>query len=300
MARPAYNSGSDDMKILGVLLIAACWLNAGRLQGQEQWFKGNTHTHTLNSDGDSTPDDVVRWYRTHGYDFLFITDHGMVTNVDPLNALFSGGDQFLVLPGEEVTANRRSPPLAVHVNALGISHRIEARQAATARETLQENLNAINDAIQESGSDIAQINHPNFLWQLTADDIAAVKGATLMEIMNMHPLVNSFGAGPAAPSTEQMWEPFSSILADCRVSHGIAPALSFNRLGFLTLQQVAFNSIKIQSKRTPNRTPTLCLHSFHFSIKGFDPRPLGVTANWKRVLIGSRRNGWPFQRPETR
>ena len=27
-----------------------------------RWYKGNTHTHTLNSDGDSTPDDVVRWY----------------------------------------------------------------------------------------------------------------------------------------------------------------------------------------------------------------------------------------------
>jgi hypothetical protein len=212
MARPAYKSGSDDMKILSVLLIATCWLNAGRLHGQEQWFKGNTHTHTFNSDGDSTPDEVVRWYRLHRYDFLFITDHDMVTNVDPLNALFSGGDQFLVLSGEEVTANRRSPPLAVHVNALGVTQRIEARQAATARETLQANLNAINDAIQksgsgsESGSGIAQINHPNFLWQLTADDIAALKGATLMEIMNMHPLVNSFGAGPAAPSAERMWD----------------------------------------------------------------------------------------------
>ncbi|MEZ5285927.1 MAG: hypothetical protein R2712_14190 [Vicinamibacterales bacterium] len=26
-----------------------------------RWFKGNLHTHTLNSDGDSTPDEVVRW-----------------------------------------------------------------------------------------------------------------------------------------------------------------------------------------------------------------------------------------------
>ena len=31
-----------------------------------RWYKGNTHTHTLNSDGDSTPDEVVRWYREHG------------------------------------------------------------------------------------------------------------------------------------------------------------------------------------------------------------------------------------------
>src|SRR5512134_2062007 len=31
-----------------------------------KWYKGNTHTHTLNSDGDSSPDEVARWYREHG------------------------------------------------------------------------------------------------------------------------------------------------------------------------------------------------------------------------------------------
>ena len=53
-----------------------------------------------------------------------------------------------------------------------------------------------------SGGGLAQINHPNFFWQLTADDIASVKGVRLLEIMNMHPIVNSLGAGPAAPSVE--------------------------------------------------------------------------------------------------
>jgi hypothetical protein len=52
-----------------------------------RWYKGNTHTHTLNSDGDSTPDEVVRWYREHGYQFLVLTDHNFLTSVDALNAL---------------------------------------------------------------------------------------------------------------------------------------------------------------------------------------------------------------------
>ena len=26
-----------------------------------QWLKGNTHTHTTNSDGDTAPDEVARW-----------------------------------------------------------------------------------------------------------------------------------------------------------------------------------------------------------------------------------------------
>ena len=46
------------------------------------WYKGNTHTHTLNSDGDSTPEDVVRWYREHEYNFLVLTDHNFLTNVE--------------------------------------------------------------------------------------------------------------------------------------------------------------------------------------------------------------------------
>ena len=43
------------------------------------WFKGNTHTHTLESDGDSTPEEVTRWYKEHGYNFLVLSDHNVLT-----------------------------------------------------------------------------------------------------------------------------------------------------------------------------------------------------------------------------
>ncbi len=33
---------------------------------QAAWLKGNLRTHTLESDGDSTPAEVVRWYAEHG------------------------------------------------------------------------------------------------------------------------------------------------------------------------------------------------------------------------------------------
>src|SRR5688500_17510951 len=68
-----------------------------------RWFKGNTHTHTLNSDGDSTPDEVVRWYREHGYHFVFLTDHNFITDVSALQALHGADDRFLVIKGEEVS-----------------------------------------------------------------------------------------------------------------------------------------------------------------------------------------------------
>src|SRR5215213_1525054 len=71
--------------------------------GTPRWFKGNTHTHTLNSDGDSTPEDVVRWYREHGYAFLVLTDHNFLTSVDGLNAVHGAEERFLVVKGEEIT-----------------------------------------------------------------------------------------------------------------------------------------------------------------------------------------------------
>lgn len=72
------------------------------LQGTgRNWYKGNIHT--LNSNGDSTPDEVVRWYREHGYHFLVLCNHNFLTSVDALNTLHGADEQFLVIRGEEVT-----------------------------------------------------------------------------------------------------------------------------------------------------------------------------------------------------
>ena len=65
----------------GIALASACVFGAASANAQAQrWFRGNTHTHTLNSDGDSPPDSAARWYRDHGYAFLFITDHETLTD----------------------------------------------------------------------------------------------------------------------------------------------------------------------------------------------------------------------------
>ena len=45
-----------------------------------RWLRGNTHTHTLWSDGDAPPETVVAWYVDHGYDFLVLSDHNLVQN----------------------------------------------------------------------------------------------------------------------------------------------------------------------------------------------------------------------------
>src|SRR4028119_2183230 len=42
---------------------------------QSQWYKGNTHTHSYWSDGDDFPEMIMDWYKSHGYDFISLSDH---------------------------------------------------------------------------------------------------------------------------------------------------------------------------------------------------------------------------------
>lgn len=178
---------------------------------KQRWFKGNTHTHTLNSDGDSTPYDVVKWYREHGYNFVFITDHEYITNVGVLNDLFGKAGSFVVISGQEVTDRFDSKPL--HINALGIDSVVMPNALAGSVATLQKNI----DDVRAKGG-VPQLNHPNFGWALTAAEIKQLKNITLVEIFNGHPLVNNLGGG-GSPSAEQIWD---DVLSSGRVMYGIA------------------------------------------------------------------------------
>ena len=58
-----------------VLLVCALKQTAGN--SSERWFKGNTHTHTLWSDGNDFPETAADWYKSKGYDFLVLSDHNV-------------------------------------------------------------------------------------------------------------------------------------------------------------------------------------------------------------------------------
>ena len=57
-------------------IAAAFYAIAFAVAGAEsKWWKGNLHTHTLWSDGDDYPEQIAKWYKDHGYQFLTLTDH---------------------------------------------------------------------------------------------------------------------------------------------------------------------------------------------------------------------------------
>jgi len=180
---------------LGILLITGAGAQA---PPPLKWFKGNTHTHTLNSDGDSTPEDVVRWYREQRYHFLFLTDHNLVTPVEGLNATAGMLEQFLLIRGEEVTDRAAGKP--VHLNMLGGEGVVPPQGGATVAESLRRNVEAITAA-----RGVISINHPNFGWAMTPSDLEGGRGAHLIEIHNGHFMVNNAGGG-GEPGAEALWD----------------------------------------------------------------------------------------------
>lgn len=183
---------------------------------QPRWYRGNTHTHTINSDGDSAPDAVVRWYKEHGYHFVVITDHtyrdrGVLTPVEGLNAVFALPGRFLVLSGVEVTDSFEGQP--VHMNGIGVREAVLPRGGASIAEILTRNAAAIRDA-----GGVTQVNHPNYLWALTAEQLAGGGSAQHFELWNGHPAVHNRGGG-GKPSTEEIWD---AVLSTGRVLYGMA------------------------------------------------------------------------------
>ncbi len=169
-----------------------------------QWFRGNLHTHTTNSDGDSDPDIVVAWYRDAGYDFLALTDHDFLT-LPERHADLAG--PMLLLHGEEVTAGD------VHVNGLGIRSTIMPVVEESVAQTLQANV----EAVRADGG-VPSVNHPNFRWQVGVADLVALEGCRLFEVFNAGPETNN-GGSLSRPSHDQMWD---AVLSSGRQLYGIA------------------------------------------------------------------------------
>jgi hypothetical protein len=176
-----------------------------------RYFKGNLHTHTLNSDGDSTPDDVVRWYRERGYNFVTLTDHNYLTSVDGLNALHGADDKFIVMKGEEVTDRFGDKP--VHLNGFAPTAFIKPPGGNSVLDMTQKMIDAIR-----AGGAVPSVNHPNFGWAISADELLKLQRTRLFEVFNGHPQVNNAGGG-GVPGLEEVWD---RLLSSGKMIYGIA------------------------------------------------------------------------------
>lgn len=173
------------------------------------WLKGNTHTHTTMSDGDSPPEVVAQWYKDHGYRFLVLSDHNVFT--DPVTLASLVDSSFLLIPGEEVSSKFEAKP--VHVNALNIPGVVAPQFDSTLVGTIQKNVDAIRAVAA-----VPHINHPNFRWAFDHRELLQISNDKLLEIFNGHPQVHNLGGG-GWPGMEEVWD---HLLSGGKRIYGIA------------------------------------------------------------------------------
>lgn len=161
--------------------------------------KGNIHTHSTESDGDSPPEAVLQWYRDHGYAFVAMTEHNKLLDLTPYRGLErTAPPGFALITGEEITMWVRGLP--VHVNALCTQRTIGGGDFPTAAEALRR---AVSEVRAQGGA--ALVNHPNFEWALSEKDLPDARGAQLLEIWSGHPYVRTEG-DLLHKSHEAMWD----------------------------------------------------------------------------------------------
>ena len=112
--------------------------------------------------------------------------------------------KFLLIQGEEITD--RFGNLPVHLNATNIQELIPPMQGGSVYDVMQNNVNAVIAQRERTKKPIlVHLNHPNFGYGVTAEDLLRVRGENFFEVYNGHPSVNNSGDAQHA-SAERMWD----------------------------------------------------------------------------------------------
>ncbi len=141
------------------------------------WYKGNTHCHSdtngerIPKHGDGPPENTLKWYAGHDYDFIVFTDHNY------WHEGLQAPDGLLYIKGEEITS------IQYHVNALGIKSYI---RPAFGQDKLTIYQRAIDDTLAQGG--VPVINHPiTPLGYIYPDDFKKLERVHHFEVRNMQP-----------------------------------------------------------------------------------------------------------------
>ncbi|MEQ8421165.1 MAG: histidinol-phosphatase [Arenibacter algicola] len=142
--------------------------------------------------------------------------------------LFEKPEEFLVIHSEEITD--RYEDKHVHMNATNIQEKIDPQGGNSISEVMQNNLDAVLKQRKETGVPIMpHINHPNFYYSISLDDMISLKGERFFEVYNGHPMVHNMGDSTHI-STEEMWDQIniSYITAKKPIMYGLATDDSHN------------------------------------------------------------------------
>jgi hypothetical protein len=172
-----------------------------RMLEGEQWVTESKKHHF--------PEALAKNQRRFGADWLQRWDR-QGTNQYRLKTLeeFRGQleepGRFLMIPSEEITSGHLSFP--VHINATNLRKKISARGGTNVLDVMQRGVDAVLEQRRQTGQPMfPHINHPNFGWGITAEDLMQVQGERFFEVYNGHPSVHNEGNATHA-GMERMWD----------------------------------------------------------------------------------------------
>jgi hypothetical protein len=172
-----------------------------RMLEGEQWVTESKKHHF--------PEALAKNRRRFGADWLQRRDR-QGTNQYRLKTLeeFRGQleepGRFLMIPSEEITSGHLSFP--VHINATNLRKKISARGGTNVLDVMQRGVDAVLEQRRQTGQPMfPHINHPNFGWGITAEDLMQVQGERFFEVYNGHPSVHNEGNATHA-GMERMWD----------------------------------------------------------------------------------------------
>ena len=119
---------------------------------------------------------------------------------------FEEPDRFLMIQSEEITGR------SVHINATNIREIILPYRGTapvtgeTVVAAMQKTVNAVVEQRRRTGVPMfPHINHPNFKWAITAEELMQVENERFFEIYNGHTSVRNEGDDEHA-STDRIWD----------------------------------------------------------------------------------------------
>ncbi len=134
--------------------------------------------------------------------------------LDEYRGRFEEPGKFLLIPSEEITSQWKRPATAtmpeqggpVHLGVINPRERLAPVVADNALEIMQRAIDAALAQRAKTGLPMfPHINHPNYVWGVTAEELMQLHGEQFFEIYNGHASVHN--AGDASHlGTEAMWD----------------------------------------------------------------------------------------------
>ncbi|WP_138990188.1 histidinol-phosphatase [Larkinella sp. C7] len=125
-------------------------------------------------------------------------------NLSEYRNYFEEPEKFLIFKSEEVSTGYQGKP--IHINMTNLQNLLKPLPGNSVAEVMQNNIDAVVAQRRQTGQPMfPHINHPNFHYAITANDLMQLRHERFFEVFNGHPQVHNYGDS-TREGTEAMWD----------------------------------------------------------------------------------------------